>query len=144
MTATLEMKHHACRYLSGVVLFLSLTTSLFISAAKAENISVQVAAKLQATLSQFLSDASGEDGGFVYLDRETAQRDMLYPASKHPMIIPFDGDYYLCVTMLDAQGNKKDVDFLLRRKKDAGKDSFIVVDTFIDNRALLDRALERN
>lgn len=96
------------------------------------------------TLSKFLSDASTEDGSFVFLNRETAQRDMLYPASKHPMIIPFDGDYYLCVTMLDAEGNKRDVDFLLRRKRGAGEDSFMVVDTFIDSRALLNKALERN
>lgn len=144
MTAMLEIKPRACRYLSAVSLFLLLVTAPVLSMARAENVSVQLAAKLQATLGQFLSDASTEDGGFVYLDRETAQRDMLYPASKHPMVIPFDGDYYLCVTMLDAGGNKKDVDFLLRRKRDASEDSFMVVDTFIDSRALLNKALERN
>ena len=144
MTAMLEIKPRACRYLSAVSLFLLLVTAPVLSMARAENVSVQLAAKLQATLGQFLSDASTEDGGFVYLDRETAQRDMLYPASKHPMVIPFDGDYYLCVTMLDAEGNKKDVDFLLRRKRDASEDSFMVVDTFIDSRALLNKALERN
>ena len=64
MTAMLEIKLRAFRYLSGLALFLLLIAGSFLSAAKAESISVQVAAKLQVTLSQFLSDASTEDGGF--------------------------------------------------------------------------------
>ena len=111
---------------------------------KADEVPVHIAAKLQAALSQFISDASAEDGSFTYLDRQTARRQMLYPASKHPMIIPFGTDYYLCVTMLDAQGKKIDVDFLLRAKGRANSQNFMVVETFIDERELLNKALERN
>ena len=144
MTAGSKSNKCVFKPMAWLCLFFILLTGQLISPASARDVPVETAARLQATLSKFVSDASAKDGSFVYLNRETAQRVMLYPSGKHPMVIPFGEDYYLCVTMLDAQGNKLDVDFLLRPKSGAGEGVFLVVDTFVDNRNLLHRALKRN
>ncbi len=117
---------------------------LLVSAGRvlAETVSVEKAARLQATLNQFILQASTQDGSFTYLNRKTAKREQLYPAGKHPMIIPFFEDYYLCVTMLNKQGQTVNVDFLLRPKSDGAAGIYMVVDTFVDARHILEKALE--
>jgi hypothetical protein len=113
-------------------------------AVQAKEVSVEQAAHLQASLNQFISDASNHDGSFTYLNRQSARREMLYPASKHPVILPIGDDFYLCVNMLDADGKKIPVDFLLRLKSGSSSIEYIVIDTFIDQRDLLETALKRN
>jgi len=110
-----------------------------------ETLSVEMSAKLQASLSGFLAEASAADGSFSYLDRNTARRSHLYPTTKHPIIVPFDGDYYLCMTMRNTEGDKINVDFLLRPKSaNSGADGFVVVDVFVDARHVMEQALKHN
>jgi len=113
-------------------------------AARTDSVSVETAARLQAALSQFITQASTDDGAFIVLDRHTAKRMSLYPAGKHPLIIPFAGDFYVCMTMLDKEGRRLNVDFLLRPQRTGTAGQFIVVDTFVDARDLLERAIDSN
>ena len=112
--------------------------------AHAEQIPIETAARLQFVLNNFIYNASGKDGLFTYLNRQTAKREMLYPASKHPIIIPFDGDYFMCMTMLDSLGHKINVDFLLRPKMNKTTTlDFLVVDVFVNARHILEDAMEK-
>ena len=108
-----------------------------------ETLSVETSARLQASLSAFLAEATSQDGRFSYLDRATARKKQLYPTTKHPIIVPFDGDYYLCMTMRDTDGAKVNVDFLLRPKSSlSGDTGYVVVDVFVDARHLMEQALK--
>ena len=100
--------------------------------------------QIQASLATFLAEASSEDGRFSYLDRKSARKNHLYPTTKHPIIVPFDGDCYLCMTMRNTDGHKVNVDFLLRPKSgESGADGFVVVDVFVDARHVMEQALKR-
>jgi len=108
-------------------------------------VSVQTKSLLQASLTRYLSEASSSDGGFVYVDRKTAQRRTAYLSAQHPQIIPFFDDYYLCVTMISDTGMPMDVDFLMRPRAGLSSplhpEDMLVVDVIIDNRKLLLNAL---
>ena len=109
-----------------------------------ETVSVETSAGLQASLSAFLAAASSDDGRFAYLDRDTARKTHLYPTTKHPIIVPFEGDYYLCMTMRDTEGRKVNVDFLLRPKSRlSGDTGYVVVDVFVDARHVMEQALKQ-
>ena len=121
-----------------VLLFSMVKTPAF-----GETLSVETSARLQASLTTFLTEASTADGRFSYLDRSTARKAYLYPTTKHPIIVPFDGDYYLCMTMRDSEGQKVNVDFLLRPKSSASAQAgFVVVDVFVGARHLMEQALK--
>ena len=121
----------------------------FLNVAAAQQLSeLTQKAALQAALAQFLSEAGSADGSFAVLNRKTASFDRLYPATLHPEIIPIKTGYYLCITMLNAKGQKIDADFLLRPKSGVANpqhaDDFIVVDVIISNRALLRQYLSEH
>lgn len=54
-----------------------------VNASEHAAVSVQTKSLLQASLTRYLSEASSSDGGFVYVDRETAQRRTAYLSAQH-------------------------------------------------------------
>lgn len=105
---------------------------------RAETVSLQDQASVQAALGRFLDLTAEADGSFVWLDRKTARTQRLYPSDIHPKIVPFGRDLYVCLTMLTGQGEALEADFLLRRTE-AG---WMVVDILIGQRDLMKRALK--
>jgi hypothetical protein len=69
---------------------------------------------LQNAMLQFIDNAAAPDGGFRYIDRSSGAMKVIYPGAIHPKIIPLDGDYFLCIEMLDPNGTARLVDFLVR------------------------------
>ena len=94
-------------------------------------------AALQATMIRFIDNASDDDGGFRYIDRQSGKLITAYPGAIHPKIIPVGADYFLCIDMLAANGTRRLVDFLVRE----GREGWMVVDVIIDRRDLLKKAL---
>jgi len=94
-------------------------------------------ASLQNAMLQFIYNAAAPDGGFRYIDRASGAMKVIYPGAIHPKIIPLDGDYFLCIEMLDPNGTARLVDFLVRD----GLTGWMVVDVMIDRRDLVKKAL---
>ncbi len=94
-------------------------------------------AALQATMIRFIDNASDDDGGFRYIDRQSGKLITAYPGAIHPKIIPVGADYFLCIDMLAANGTRRLVDFLVRE----GREGWMVVDVIIDRRGLLKKVL---
>lgn len=94
-------------------------------------------AALQATMTRFIDNASDDDGGFRYIDRQSGKLITAYPGAIHPKIIPVGAGYFLCIDMLAANGTRRLVDFLVRE----GREGWMVVDVIIDRRDLLKKVL---
>lgn len=92
---------------------------------------------LQSAVAAFIDHASDADGGFRYIDRASGRMQTAYPGSMHPKIIPVGDDYFLCIEMLDAAGNPKLVDFLMRRTTVG----WLIVDVIFDRRDLVKKAV---
>jgi hypothetical protein len=102
-----------------------------------QTLSPQTKLALQSAVAAFIDNASDEDGGFRYIDRQTGALHTAYAGAVHPKIVPLGDDYFLCIEMLDSAGSVKLVDFLLR----FGEAGWLVVDVIIDRRDLVKKAL---
>ncbi|MBL6622122.1 MAG: hypothetical protein ISP42_00295 [Alphaproteobacteria bacterium] len=105
---------------------------------RAETVSLQDQACVQAAPGRFLDATAEANGSFVWLDSKTARKQRLYPSDIHPKIVPFGRDLYVCLTMLTGQREALEADFLMRRIE-AG---WMVVDILVRQRDLMKQALQ--
>ena len=78
-------------------------------------------------MNRFIDNASDDEGGFCYIERQSGALMTAYPGVIHPKIIPVGDDYFLCIDMLAANGTRRLVDFLVRE----GHEGWMVVDATI-------------
>jgi hypothetical protein len=95
--------------------------------AAADRLDAPLKAALQATMIRFIDNASDDDGGFRYIDRQSGKLITAYPGAIHPKISPVGADYFLCIDMVAANGTRRLVDFLVRE----GREGWMVVDVII-------------
>ncbi len=102
------------------------------------DVPAEVQANLQSTMQSYV-DSVSTDGGYTYLDNESASTRTLYPANTHPMIIPYQDGYFLCSDMVDDQGVSHPADFLVRKIGDEYK----VVQMLVGQRPLVEAAMKK-
>lgn len=130
-----RLKVRSCFYL--VIACCWLAAGTMTAMAKSDRLDAPLKAALQATMIRFIDNASNDDGGFRYIDRQTGVLITAYPGVIHPKIIPIGADYFLCIDMVAANGTRRLVDFLVRE----GREGWMVVDVMIDRRDLVKKAL---
>lgn len=110
----------------------------FSAPASAADISSEVQVQLQSAMQHHIDQIS-VDGAYTYIDAETSELKTTYPANVHPMILEFGSDYFVCSEFVDEDGTHFTADFLVRRVGD----DYRVVQTIIDNRPMVQRAMSR-
>ena len=112
---------------------------IWMQPASAADLDVATKTKLQSVMIAFLDDGSDASGAFKIIDRETGDTRSIFPGALHPKIVPFGGDYVLCLEMFDPNGGRHDADFVLRQ----GPMGWQVVDILFNQRTLLKKALAK-
>ena len=125
----------SCLYV--VVVGFWLVSGMVTAMANSDRLYASLKAALQATMIRFIDNASDDEGGFRYIERQSGALMTAYPGVIHPKIIPVGDDYFLCIDMLAANGTRRLVDFLVRE----GREGWMVVDVIIDRRDLVKKAL---
>ena len=109
------------------IIFLSLTI-LYMSNAQSVEVSAEKKLILQDLMNEYIDEIS-EDGKMIYMDTKSNKLNTLYFASAQPMYVPDGGNYFLCTSGFDAQGQEHIVDFYAQ---DVGED-YRIVDVSVDN-----------
>ncbi|MDA9022635.1 hypothetical protein N9I56_04075 [Alphaproteobacteria bacterium] len=129
------MGFSSCFYV--VVVGFWLVSGMLPAMANSDRLDASLKAALQATMIRFIDNASDDEGGFRYIERQSGALITAYPGVIHPKIIPVGDDYFLCIDMLAANGTRRLVDFLVRE----GREGWMVVDVIVDRRDLVKKAL---
>ena len=111
--------------------FLALVTFLFliIHNIQAEEVSPETKLVLQDLMYQFIEDLS-IDGKMIYIDTKLDKLNTLYFSTAHPMYVPHEGNFFLCTSGIDENGEEHLVDFYAKEIEG----SFKIVDVSVDNR----------
>ena len=111
--------------------FLALVSFLFLITSKvqAEEVSTETKLMLQDLMNQFVDDLS-VDGKMIYIDTKSDKLNSLYFSTAHPMYIPHEGNFFLCTSGFDENGEEHLVDFYAKEVEG----SYKIVDVSVDNR----------
>ena len=111
--------------------FLALVSFLFLICfnVKAEEISTETKLELQDLMNQFIEDLS-VDGKMIYIDTKSDKLNSLYFSTAHPMYVPHEGNFFLCTSGVDENGEEHLVDFYAKEIEG----NFKIVDVSVDNR----------
>ena len=101
----------------------------FISNIHAEDVSTETKLVLQDLMNQFIEDLS-VDGKMIYIDTKSEKLNTLYFSTAHPMYVPHEGNFFLCTSGVDENGEEHLVDFYAKEVEG----SFKIVDVSVDNR----------
>ena len=111
--------------------FLALVSFLFLIFlnVQAEEVSTETKLVLQDLMNQFIEDLS-VDGKMIYIDTKSEKLNTLYFSTAHPMYVPHEGNFFLCTSGVDENGEEHLVDFYAKEVEG----SFKIVDVSVDNR----------
>ena len=111
--------------------FLALVSFLFLITSKvqAEEVSTETKLILQDLMYQFIEDLS-VDGKMIYIDTKSNKLNSLYFSTAHPMYVPHEGNFFLCTSGFDENGEEHLVDFYAKEVEG----SYKIVDVSVDNR----------
>ena len=111
--------------------FLVLFSFLFftVSNIQADDVSTETKLVLQDLMNQFIEDLS-VDGKMIYNDTKSEKINTLYFSTAHPMYVPHEGNFFLCTSGVDENGEEHLVDFYAKEFEG----SFKIVDVSVDNR----------
>ena len=111
--------------------FLVLFSFLFftVSNIQADDVSTETKLLLQDLMNQFIEDLS-VDGKMIYIDTKSEKLNTLYFSTAHPMYVPHEGNFFLCTSGVDENGEEHLVDFYAK----AVEGSFKIVDVSVDYR----------
>ena len=84
---------------------------------------------LQDLMNQFIDEISN-DGKMIYHDKKSNKLNTLYFASAQPMYVPDGGNYFLCTSGFDENGEEHLVDFYAKEVEG----SYKIADVSVDNR----------
>ena len=102
---------------------------LFItSTVQGEDVSADKKIVLQELMNQFIDEIS-DDGKMIYNDTNSNKLNTIYFATAQPMYVPDKGNYFLCTSGFDEQGQEHIVDFYAQ---DVGNE-YKIVDMSVDN-----------
>ena len=101
----------------------------FVSNIQADDVSTETKLVLQDLMNQFIEDLS-VDGKMIYIDTKSEKLNTLYFSNAHPMYIPHEGNFFLCTSGFDENGEEHLVDFYAQEVEG----SFKIVDVSVDNR----------
>jgi predicted thioesterase len=104
----------------------------------AADVPADVQVKLQGAMLRHIEEIA-VDGAYTYLDTRDQTVKTVYPASVHPMVVPFGEDYFVCSEVIDEDGNNLTADFLVRDVKG----EYTVVQTIIDDREAMMAAMAK-
>ena len=99
------------------------------SNAHSDEVSVDIKIKLQKLMNDFIDDIS-VDGKMIYIDTQSDKLNGLYFSSAHPMYVPHEGNFFLCTSGVDENGEEHLVDFYAKEFEG----SYKIVDVSVDNR----------
>jgi hypothetical protein len=117
----------------------ALSASMFGAAeGKQNDVTPEVQIALQSALQSYMSDVLN-DGGLTYIELTTGNLQTVYPASIHPIVVPFGSDYFLCSEVVTDDGTTLTADFLLREIDG----QFRVVQRLIDQRDVMKLAMSK-
>ena len=88
-----------------IYLFLLVTSN-----AQAGDVSAEKKLLLQDLMNQFIEDLS-VDGKMIYIDTKSEKLNTLYFSTAHPMYVPHEGNFFLCTSGVDENGEEHLVDF---------------------------------
>ena len=111
--------------------FLALVSFLFLifHNVQAEEVATETKLELQDLMYQFIEDLS-VDGKMIYIDTKSDKLNTLYFSTAHPMYVPHEGNFFLCTSGIDENGEEHLVDFYAKEFEG----SFKIVDVSVDNR----------
>ena len=101
----------------------------FVSNIQADDVSTETKLVLQDLMNQFIEDLS-VDGKMIYIDTKSEKLNTLYFSTAHPMYVPHEGNFFLCTSGVDENGEEHLVDFYAQEVEG----SFKIVDVSVDNR----------
>ena len=101
----------------------------FVSNIQAEDVSTETKLVLQDLMNQFIDDLS-VDGKMIYIDTKLEKLNTLYFSTAHPMYISHEGNFFLCTSGYDENGEEHLVDFYAQEVEGG----FKIVDVSVDNR----------
>ena len=90
-----------------------LVSGMMPAMANSDRFDASLKAALQETMFRFIDNASDDEGGFRYIERQSGVLVTAYPGVIHPKITPVGYDCFLCIDMLAANGTRRLVDFLV-------------------------------
>ncbi len=102
------------------------------------NVAPEVQFALQSALQSYIDDVFS-DGALTFIEVSSGELLTVYPASVHPMIVPFGSDYFLCSEVVTDAGTMVTADFLLREIDG----QFRVVQRLIGQRDVLEMAMSQ-
>ena len=114
-----------CKFFLAIVSF----SFIIISNVEAEDVSTETKLELQDLMYQFIEDLS-IDGKMIYIDTKSDKLNTLYFSTAHPMYVPHEGNFFLCTSGIDENGEEHLVDFYAKEFEG----SFKIVDVSVDNR----------
>ena len=111
--------------------FLVLISFFFftVSNIQADDVSTETKLVLQDLMNQFIEDLS-VDGKMIYIDTKSEKLNTLYFSTAHPMYVPHEGNFFLCTSGVDENGEEHLVDFYAKEVEGG----FKIVDVSVDNR----------
>ena len=111
--------------------FLVLVSFLFFinTNVQAEEVSTETKLMLQNLMNQFIEDLS-VDGKMIYIDTKSDKLNSLYFSTAHPMYVPHEGNFFLCTSGVDDNGEEHLVDFYAKEIEG----NFKIVDVSVDSR----------
>ena len=111
--------------------FLILISFFFLVAfnVQGEDASAEKKIVLQSLMNQYIDEIS-EDGKMIYIDTKSDKLNTLYFSTAHPMYVPHEGNFFLCTSGVDENGEEHLVDFYAKEIEG----SFKIVDVSVDNR----------
>ena len=112
-------------------LFLVLVSFLFLinTNVQAEEVSTEIKLMLQDLMNEFIEDLS-VDGKMIYIDTKSDKLNSLYFSTAHPMYVPHEGNFFLCTSGYDENGEEHLVDFYAKEIEG----NFKIVDVSVDSR----------
>jgi hypothetical protein len=118
--------------------FLVFVSFLFLIApnVQADEVSTETKLVLQKLMLQFIENIS-VDGKMIYIDTKSEKLNSLYFATAHPMYVPHEGNFFLCTSGFDEEGEEHLVDFYAKEIEG----SFKIVDVSVDNRETTEKIL---
>ena len=76
--------------------------------ANSDRLDASLKAALQATMIRFIDNASDDEGGFCYIERQSGALMTAYPGVIHPKIIPVGDDYFLFIDRTKSSCNSNE------------------------------------
>ncbi len=112
-------------------LLLPLVSFLFLinTNVQAEEVSTEIKLMLQDLMNEFIEDLS-VDGKMIYIDTKSDKLNSLYFSTAHPMYVPHEGNFFLCTSGYDENGEEHLVDFYAKEIEG----NFKIVDVSVDSR----------